>query len=104
MDVYGFLSFQIELAEAKDDVSRQLLTEEAPSMPEEYLLVRKLRSFSSGHGNSHGGVPFLVEGAWYDQPYVTCLIIEAAIAGERRFEASLNTPRVTGSENSESVQ
>lgn len=104
MDVYGFLSFQIELAEATDDLSRQLLQEDAPSMPVEYLLVRKLRTFSTGHGNSHGGVPFLVMGAWYDQPYMTSLVIEAAIAGERRFEASLESLRVTGSKHSESVQ
>lgn len=88
MGVYGWLSFQTELALA-DDVQRQLIQEDAPEMPEEYLLVRKLRTFSGATGDTRSGIPFLVTGGWYDQPHITVLVIEAALAGERRFEAAV---------------
>lgn len=83
-DVYAHLAFQVELAQA-DDASRQLMLAEELPIPEEYLMLRKLRTFSG----PNGGLPFLVEGAYYDQPYCLCLMLEAALSGERKYEAYL---------------
>ena len=85
-DVNGFLHFQYDLATEKDDVFRQSMLDDAPTMPEEYLLVRRLRVFAG----PNGGLPFLVEGGYMDQPYITVLAIEACILGEERYQAFLN--------------
>jgi len=83
-EVYAHLSFQVDLAKT-DDAGRQLMLAEELPIPEEYLMLRKLRTFAG----PTGGLPLLVEGGYYDQPYCLCVMLEAALSGERKFEAFL---------------
>jgi hypothetical protein len=83
--VYGYLSFQLELAEETDPSAKILLQKENIVEPEPLRLVRRMQVFAG----PNGGLPFLVEGAYMDQPYCMTLLLEACIAGERRFLEAL---------------
>lgn len=80
--VYDFLTLGSLLSKA-DAATRQLYLDDpdlAMDIPEMYLMYRKMQIFSSG-----GGIPLLVEGGWYDQPYVTCRALEACAKAERDY-------------------
>ncbi len=80
--VFDFLTMGSLLGKA-DAATRQLYLDDpdlAMNIPELYLMYRKLEVFSPGNG-----IPFLVEGGWYDQPYVLCRGLEACAKAQRDY-------------------
>ena len=84
--VFDFLTMKT-LLETADKETRQLYQDDldlVTPMPEMYLMFRKLQVFGVG-----SSIPFLVEGGWYDQPYVPCLALEACFKAEQQYRALL---------------
>ena len=53
---------------------------EKPAMPDEFMLLRRLR-LQSG---SKEGIPFVETGGFFDQPYLLWRALEACAYGEKR--------------------
>lgn len=84
--VFDFLTMKT-LLDSADKETRQLYQDDpdlVSPMPEMYLTFRKLQVFGTG-----SAIPFLVEGGWYDQPYITCLAMEACFKAEQQYRQLL---------------
>lgn len=66
-----------------DEGGRKLVEMEGlPEMPSYLLLYRKLKAWNNN------GLPFLWEGAYMDQPYVSTRLLETVDYTVKRVEAS----------------
>lgn len=86
-DITNYLGYIDAIAEAKDDIIRRFLMEDAPEIPEPYQLWIKLKRWANG-----GAVPFLLPGGYFDQPYMTMQQLEVCARAEANYSSLPSMP------------